>query len=91
MNIMLAFSHDEIQREFAYKLIYTTRECAAWQTMRRKLRWKNEFSDSERNAATRIFKQARDWYLVHGVPETATMSIQTYRLWQKLERFCASF
>lgn len=49
-----------------------------------------DFSESERKAAGRLFKQARNWTVGRGVPYTVQMSRKTFHLWQKLGDFCAS-
>ena len=89
-RLMIVLERDEIQEQLPYSLICMTREGSVWNTMHRKRRWKFEFTDSEKEAATKIFRQARSWTLVTGVPDEVTMSTKTYQLWQKLGSFCAS-
>lgn len=87
---MLHMDCDEIHKNIPYALICTTRESAVWETGKRRRAWAAHFSESERNACTALFKQAHQWYLVKGVPDTVTMSGRTFALWQKLGAFCAS-
>lgn len=49
-----------------------------------------DFSESEREAAGRLFRMAHDWTVGRGVPDTVQMSRKTFHLWQKLGDFCAS-
>lgn len=88
LEIVLARS--EIMELIPYALICTVRETAIWETMRRKRRWIAEFTEAERAAATRIFRQAHIWYLIKGVPEEIRMSTQTFNLWMKIADFCLS-
>ena len=70
--------------------IIAARESSIWNTMRRRRRWKEEFTVQEREACTKLFSQAHTWYLVKGVPKSVTMTMKTYELWQKLGNFCGS-
>lgn len=49
-----------------------------------------DFSESEREAAGRLFRMAHNWTVGRGVPDTVQMSRKTFHLWQKLGDFCAS-
>lgn len=89
-RLMIVLERDEIQEQLPYSLICMTREGSVWNTMHRKHRWKFEFTDAEKEAATKIFRMAHTWTLVKGVPDEVTMSTKTYQLWQKLGSFCAS-
>lgn len=88
-QIMLRFDHEDIQKHLPYAVICEAREGARWETARRKAMWRARFTESEREAARRIFKQAHEWYLVKGAPETTSMSAETFELWVKLGDFCA--
>lgn len=90
MKIYLEMEHDEIQNTIPYALICETRFGSAWGTMRRKRRWISEFTERERNSASKLFQQSHDWYLVKGVPETVKMKPETFDLWQKIGAFCGS-
>lgn len=90
MKMMIVLTRDEIKERIAYAFICETRFGSRWNTMRRKRKWAQQFSEKERDKASKLFKLAHQWYLVTGVPEEVTMSIDTLALWQKLEGFCAS-
>ena len=82
------FTHDEIVNKIPYALICEAREGARWNTMKRRRLWNQTFTESERHQATRLFRQAHNWALIKGAPESLRMSSQTYTLWQKLGEFC---
>lgn len=87
-EFMIEFTRDEVERLIPYRIVCETRESSVWDTMRRRRNWAAIFPESERNACKRLFSQAHTWYLVKGVPDTVTMSVKTYNLWQKLGVFC---
>lgn len=89
-KIMLVLSREEVQQDIAYPLICETMCGAAWQTGRRRKRWAAEFTESERDACSKLKTLAYKWYLTTGVPDEVTMSMKTFDLWKKLEAFCAS-
>lgn len=89
-RIMLTLTHDEIQANIPYAMICETRFGRAWGTGRRRRAWLKEFTEQERETAGRMFRQAYDWYLVHGVPDEVTMTAKTFALWIRLGEFCAS-
>lgn len=41
-----------------------------------------DFSESEREAAGRLFRMAHNWTVGRGVPDTVQMSRKTFHLWQ---------
>ena len=82
-------TREEIQDQIPYELICTVRETSVWNTSRRRRRYAAAFSEAERAACTRLFRNAHTWYLVTGVPDHVMMSMDTYQLWQKLGTFCA--
>ena len=49
-----------------------------------------DFSESEREAAGRLFRMAHNWTVGRGVPDTVQMSRKTFHLWQKLGDFCVT-
>ena len=63
---------------------------SAWDTGRCRRAWLADFTEEERRAACRLFKQARGWTVGRGVPDEVTMTEKTFRLWRKLAEFCAS-
>lgn len=89
-KLLLTMSSEEVHSDIPYALICMTRYGSSWNTMRRKRRWKMEFTEEERKAASNLFSKAHNWTVGRGVPDEVTMSVSTYRLWQKLGAFCAS-
>lgn len=87
---MIALTHDEVLKNIPFALICETREGARWNTGTRKRRWKEEFSQYDRDVCTRLFRKAKDWTLIHGVPDLVRMDEETYTLWRKLGDFCGS-
>lgn len=81
---------DEVRANIPYMLICETKESSVWCTSKRRRRWNAEFTEAERNAASRLFTLAHTWALVRGVPEEVRMSLSTYALWGRLAAFCAS-
>lgn len=90
MKVMLVLDHDEICKEIPYALICVAHEGARWNTGRRKRYWKQAFTEQERSASNRLFRQAKSWYLTKGVPESLSLTANTLALWKKLGEFCAS-
>ena len=89
-RIMYVLTREEVQTGIAYQLICTTMSSAIWQTSKRRRRWAEEFTESERRACNKLGRQAHSWYLTTGIPEEVTMAAGTLALWKKLEAFCAS-
>lgn len=89
-SLLIQMTSDEVQAKIPYSLVCMTRYGAQWNTMRRKRRWQEEFSEHERDSASRLFSQSHNWMLGHGVPATVRMTMETFDLWQKLGAFCAS-
>lgn len=89
-TIELVLTSYEVHTEIPYAVICMTRYGSDWNTMRRKRRWKEEFTEQERGAAEKLFPKAHNWLLGRGVPETVRMPIDDFALWQKLGDFCAS-
>ena len=89
-KLLMVLSHDEVQRNIPYGLVCETHNSAQWNTGRRRRAWEKTFSEPERKAASKLFRQADTWALVRGVPERIRMSVGTFALWQKLGEFCAA-
>ena len=87
-GIYLIFNHDEINEKIPYALVAETMSGARWNTGRRKRLMKQYFTESEIDAIYRLHKQAYSWYLVKGVPDEVKMTMNTYKLWDKLAKFC---
>lgn len=90
MKLVIELDRDEIKDHIPYEIIWATRYSSVWNTMRRKQRWKTEFSGYERERANAMCRQAYNWTCTTGLPETLRMSKGTYDLWQRLGAFCAS-
>lgn len=90
VRTMLTLTHDEVQERIPYAMICATRFGAAWDSSKRRRRWLAEFSESEREAAGRLFRIAYGWYLCTGVPDQVEMSARTLALWLRLGEFCGS-
>lgn len=90
MKLEIVLDRDEINNSIAYSMICMTRYGSTWNTMRRKRRWTEEFTESERAKASKLFQQSHNWTCVTGVPDTIRMAPSTYDLWQKLAAFCCS-
>lgn len=89
-KIMLVMTHEEVDTNIAYSLICMVRYGCTWSSGRRRRAWLADFSESEREAAGRLFRMAHNWTVGRGVPDTVQMSRKTFNLWQKLGDFCAS-
>lgn len=89
-KLEVILDQEEVHQHIAYRLIYETMSCSVWSTGRRRRRWREEFTEAERDTCSRLKAQAYRWFLVTGVPDEVRMSLATYTLWKKLEAFCAS-
>ena len=89
-NTMLTLDRSEVESFLPYALICETRERELFGTGKVKRRFKEEFTDEEREMANKIFAQSHRWYLKVGVPESVTISTQEFALWIKLGDFCLS-
>ena len=54
MKFMVSLNHDEMGN-LPYQFLCTTRESAVWNTARRRRAWKEQFTESERAQAEKIF------------------------------------
>lgn len=86
----LHMNSEEIQRLIPYGMIAETRFGRMWSTGKRRRRWAEEFTESERNYAETLFRMAERWYCVTGVPDDVKMTAKTLSLWQRIGDFCAS-
>lgn len=87
----MVLTAEQVERDIPYKVVCEARYGVRWDTGTRKRRWQDEFSNAERVAAERLFRQAHRWTLTSGVPcKGVEMSSTVYYLWQKLGDFCAS-
>lgn len=90
MNVMLVLNREDIQREIPYEVICEAREGSRWNAGRRKRLWNETFSENEKAACASLFREAKKWYLIKGVPETLMLKPSTLLLWKKLGSFCAA-
>lgn len=90
MKVMIELDREDIHRELPYAVICEARYGSRWNTGKRRRRWMEEFTESEREAASKIFSKAHRMYLASGVPDSMIMSKKTLALWQKIGDFCAS-
>lgn len=88
-EVMMTFTHDEVNQKIPYRLICEARDGCRWNTGRRRQRWQEQFSKQERDSCSRLFNLARRWYLGTGAPNVVRMSGETFALWMKLAQFCA--
>ncbi|MGN9098068.1 hypothetical protein [Flintibacter porci] len=86
----LVLTSEEVNATIPYALVCMTRFGSHWETGYRRRRWLEEFTEQEREASARLFKQSRQWLLATGVPETVRMTPQTFALCAKLGKFCDS-
>lgn len=89
MIIEMVLSSEEIKENIPYSIICLTRCSSDWNTMKRKLRWNNEFSTTEQKVSEEIFRQAYHWF-INGVPNKTRMDFSTFELWNKIAEFCIS-
>lgn len=89
MRVMLHLTHDDIVEKIPYHVICEARYGSRWNTGKVRAEWLANFTETERQTATRLFRQAHLWALVKGAPNEISMTPDTYELWQKLGQFCA--
>lgn len=90
VHTYITLTHDEVNEKIPYAMICEMRYGARWGTGRRRRAWLAQFTEAEREAAGKLFKQAYTWYLVKGVPDEVKMRATTLALWMKLGEFCGS-
>jgi hypothetical protein len=84
----LILDRDEINRNIPYAVVCEGMSGARWSTTKR-IRMMNErFTETERDAISRIYHQARIWYLIKGVPDELRITPHILALWHKLAAFC---
>lgn len=89
-KILFVLSREAVNSCIPYRVVCEAKEGSRWNTMHRRRRWKEEFTETERKAAGRLFSLAHRWTLTMGVPDTVKMNSNTLNLWMKLGAFCAS-
>lgn len=73
MELYVELSRDEIEGSIPYSMLCMTRFGSVWNTMRRKRRWSQEFSEKERRSAEEIFRKAHNFTVRSGVPDARTL------------------
>lgn len=89
-SIEIVLTNEEVDQYIPYGMICMTRYSGIWNTIRRKIMWNEEFSETERFKAEKLFCQAHNWAVGHGVPSTVRFDLFTFGLWKKIEAFCKS-
>lgn len=84
----LVLNRDEINQQIPYALVCEIMGSARWSTTRRIRLMSEQFTDTERDAISRIYHQARIWYLIKGVPDELRITPHILELWYKLAAFC---
>lgn len=84
MTIEIVLTNEEVNQNIPYNLICHTRYSSIWNTMQRKLRWNDEFSEMEKFKAEKLFCQAHNWSVGYGVPESVRLDMFTLNLWKKI-------
>ena len=84
----LVLNRDEINRQIPYGVVCVGMSSARWDTCKRKRLMKQRFTATEIDAIYRLHKQARNWYLVKGVPDELRITPHILKLWNKLADFC---
>ena len=90
MKMEIVFTQDEIKANIPYQMICMTRYGSVWNTMRRKRKWVEEFTAYERERLNAMCRQTYSWTCTTGLPESLRMSMNTYRLWNRLAEFCST-
>ena len=65
-KLLMVLTAAEVHASIPYSMVCMGRYGSAWNTMHRKRRWKMEFTEAEREAATRLFSQSHNWLLSNG-------------------------
>ena len=88
MKHQLILTHNEVHKLIPYMLIAETTGGSRWNRMKRRVLWKQWFSDEERHKLYGMIRRANNWALVKGVPDKVRMDASTLKLWQRLGNFC---
>ena len=84
----IVMDRDEINKNIPYPVVAETMSGARWDTGKRKRMMKERFNETEINAIYRMHKQARQWYLIKGVPDELRITPHVLALWHRLANFC---
>lgn len=88
MKFQIEFTKDEINAKIPYDLITTIRHSSLWNSRKTKEIYKNFFSESEKERAEKLFRQAHTWY-IKGVSESVCVDLDVWNLWSKIIDFCS--
>lgn len=88
MEVYIKLDRQEIQNQIPYSIIAETTSGSRWNTGKRKRLYDQTFVKQEREAIPRLVKQAYNWALVKGAPDSVVLLPKTLSLWQKLGNFC---
>ena len=80
---------EDIQQNIPYAIIAETIGRSCWNTGKCKRLKKEFFTREEIANLPRIYKYARDWYLIKGVPDSIRLRPNTIELFVKLGEFCS--
>lgn len=80
--------HDEVNDILHYQLIASCIGSSSWNTGKINREKEKIFSPSELEMIKKIYNKAHKWYLITGVPNEISMSIEEFNLWKKLKDFC---
>lgn len=84
----IVFTRDEVNSNIPYALVAETMSGSRWGTRKCKQLMKEWFTESEIKRFREFYLQARNWYLIKGVPDEVRMTGKTLALWHKLAEFC---
>lgn len=89
-KLYVSLTPEEVRASIPYDLICMVRYGCTWNTGRRRRAWQLDFTEDEKKAAGRLFRQSFEWTCGRGLPCTIRMTMNTFNLWRKLGEFCAS-
>ena len=80
-KLYVSLTPEEVLASIPYDLICMVRYGRSWQL---------DFTEDEKKAAGRLFRQSFEWTCGRGLSGTIRMTMNTFNLWRKLGEFCAS-
>ena len=89
-KLYVSLTPEEVRASIPYDLICMVRYGSTWNTGRRRRAWQLDFTEDEKKAAGRLFRQSFEWTCGRGLSGTIRMTMNTFNLWRKLGEFCAS-
>ena len=84
----IVMDRDEINQNIPFPVVAEMMSSSRWNTGKRRRMMKQHFTDTEIDAIYRLHKQARNWYLIKGVPDELRITPHILALWHKLAAFC---